>query len=120
MKNNRPEFLLEFVSIIQELGGKIMYPRKITQLGVKIIVRFNVEEYFDYINMIYLKVNENEEETGVIVKSILTDRNFVSLSKYIFLLVSDLEQEHKKEYLLKPKVAYYYFKGRKELQFSLN
>lgn len=120
MIRNKPEFILEFVSIIQELQGKIMYPRKITKLGVKIIVRFNVGEYFDYINMIYLKVDENEEETGVIVKSIITDRDFVSLSKYIFLLISDLERKHKKEYLLKPKTSYYYFKGIKELQHSLN
>ena len=120
MTNNKPEFILEFVTIINQLGGKILYPRKITQLGVKIIVRFNIGEYFDYINMIYLKVDENEEETGVIVKSIITDRNFVSLSQYIFLLISDLEREHKKEYLLKPKVSYYYFKGREELQHSLN
>jgi hypothetical protein len=120
MTNNKPEFILEFVTIINQLGGRIMYPRKITQLGVKIIVRFNVGEYFDYINMIYLQVDEIDEETGVKVKSIITNRNFVSLSQYIFLLVSDLEQEHKREYLMKPKVAHYYFKGREELQQSLN
>jgi hypothetical protein len=120
MTNNKPEFILEFVTIINQLGGKILYPRKITQLGVKIIVRFNIGEYFDYINMIYLKVDENEEETGVIVKSILTNKNFVSLSQYVSLLVEELEREHRKEYLMKHKTAYYYFKGIKELQHSLN
>ena len=120
MIKNKPEFLPEFVLVINELGGKVIYPRVIKQFAPKIIVHFNFGNNIDYYNRVYLQIDSNDDETGVLLCSNFTYHKFVYLSEYMLLLISQLENKYNKEFIMKPRVAYYYLKGIKELQSPLN
>jgi hypothetical protein len=120
MIRNKPDFILEFTLIINQLGGKVIYPRVIKRYAPKVIVYFNLKNNNEYVNRIYLEVNEIDDETGVCLLSNLSKRKFVCLSRYVYLIITELEKIYSIEFRMQPRVAYYYFKGRKELQYSLN
>ena len=120
MIKNTPDFIIEFTSIINQLGGKVIYPRVIKHYAPKVIVYFNLEINIEYVNRIYLECNDIEEETGVCLLSNLTNRKFVCLSRYVYLLISELEKKYKVEFKMTSKVAHYFLRGNRELKYSLN
>ncbi len=108
-------FISAINQITKELGGQTIYPRINQEYDLILHFNFQGKEFIDYLS---LKVFLKDEDCGIIVRSSITDKNYIPISTYTFLLVENLEEKLHSNISLKHFTAGFYFKGEKE--FSKN
>jgi hypothetical protein len=101
-------FLDTVLKITKELNGRVCKPIKDQSNDLE--VSFMDENCIIY-DHLKLKVSMDDYECGVIIKSSITNGEYVSLKTYTFLLVDRLEYEFGKTISLKPCTSRFYFLG---------
>ena len=104
-------FISAINQITKELGGQTIYPKINQEYDLILHFNFYGKEFVDYLS---LKVFLKDEDCGIIVRTSITNKKFVPISTYTFLLVENLEEKFHTNISLKQFTAEFYFKGEKE------
>lgn len=105
-------FLEVLHEIITELGGRTFIPRNRDLFDFGVIFLNGNKTFFDNIEY---KHFSREKECGVVLKSSITDKKFISIKTYTFLLVNEMEKFFGRPIKLTGITAKYYFLGELEI-----
>lgn len=104
----RNDFLKTINDIVSELGGFIFFPKDELWYDLGLAFYHNRIFFFDHIDFKIFLVNNNGE---VLIRSPVTDKKYVSVTVYTYLLVGCLEREFEDKIFLKSITIKYYLIG---------
>lgn len=104
----RDQFLKTLNEIVDELGGFIFFPKNDNWYDLGLAFYHNSIFFFDHIECKIFLVNNNDE---VLLSSPVTNKGYVPVTVYTYLLVGHLEREFENKIFLKSVTVNYYLIG---------
>ena len=98
-------FIPELVNIVKLMGWKIIYPSKEEIVDAVIVIYMDEDEFYEE-----LYLNRNVDK--LLIRSLVTLNEFVTVPAFVFLLIKNLEEYYYKKIHIPPTVSNIYLIGQ--------